>query len=551
MTFRQTIVGKATPCGNKGALIYHIGRAVVVLRSCRRRFVPLGSKETTGKGAWRMAIFHHSIKIISRGSSGKSAVAAAAYRAGEKILCEHDGRISDYTCKGGVVHTEILLPRYAPPEYKDRAVLWNAVEKIEKAKNSQLAREIEIALPVELSLALSKSLVYNYAIENFVRHGMCADIAIHDKGDGNPHAHIMLTMRPFNEDGTWGTKQRKQYTLDAHGEKIYDSKKRQYKCKSIPTTDWNEQTKAEEWRAAWADVTNWYLEEGARVDARIDHRSYKRHGVDQIPTVHLGVAASQMERRGIATEKGNLNREIGVTNQKLRRLKARMVKLQNWLKEETAKAEQPTLADVITNMLEHSDASQSEKIMKLKAAANMLIFLQENDIMDMADLNKKVRSMMDKQSVIKDELKPIDRRLKTLNEHIQQSENYFGFRDIYNEYKKLKPKKQTAFYEAHRREITLYESAKSYLSGAMNGKTQIPTGKWRDERKEKAAAKEQLNREYDVLKNEISQVERIKMNVYDIMNPPIEIKPKEEIQQPPPAIPKFKPKKSRSRDIER
>ncbi len=190
-----------------------------------------------------MAIYHCSIKIISRGK-GKSAVAAAAYRAGVKIINQYDGIEHDYTRKGGIVHTEILLPENAPAEYADRAILWNAVEKIEKAKNSQLAREIELALPVELTREQNISLVREYVNQHFVAAGMCADICIHDKKDGNPHAHVMLTMRPFNEDKTWGAKQKKDYIIDPHGNKIYDPKKRQYKCKSIPATDWNEQTKA-------------------------------------------------------------------------------------------------------------------------------------------------------------------------------------------------------------------------------------------------------------------------------------------------------------------
>ena len=119
-------------------------------------------------------------------------------------------------------------------------------------------------------------------------------------GGGNPHAHIMLTMRPFTENKTWGTKQKKEYILDKDGNKSYDPKKRQYKCKSIPSTDWNEQTKAEEWRGAWAEICNQFLEQNDHAE-RIDHRSYERQGIDQIPTVHLGVAASAMEKRGIAT----------------------------------------------------------------------------------------------------------------------------------------------------------------------------------------------------------------------------------------------------------
>ena len=198
-----------------------------------------------------MAIYHLTIQIISRGDDGKSAVMAAAYRAGEKITNERDGLIHDYTRKGGIVHKEIMLPEHAPPKYVNRDILWNAVEKIEKAKNSQLAREIEFALPRELSKKQNISLVRDYVNHTFVSAGMCADICVHDKGDGNPHAHIMLTMRPINEDGTWGVRQRKEYILDVNGDKIYNPVKRTYKCKSIPSTDWNEHNKAEEWRKGW------------------------------------------------------------------------------------------------------------------------------------------------------------------------------------------------------------------------------------------------------------------------------------------------------------
>ena len=144
-----------------------------------------------------MAIYHCSIKIVSRGK-GKSAVAAAAYRAGEKITNEYDGVIHDYTRKGGVIYTNILLPDNAPPAYKNRAVLWNSVEHVEKNKNSQLAREIELALPVELSELQNRALVNAYVKKHFVDKGMCADICIHDNKNGNPHAHILLTMRRLN-----------------------------------------------------------------------------------------------------------------------------------------------------------------------------------------------------------------------------------------------------------------------------------------------------------------------------------------------------------------
>ena len=466
-----------------------------------------------------MAIYHCSIKIISRGK-GKSAVAAAAYRSGEKLVNEYDGAIHDYTRKGGIVHTEILLPDNAPPAFSDRSALWNAVERIEKAKNAQLAREIEIALPHELTREQGVSLVREYVKDNFVAAGMCADVCLHDKNDGNPHAHILLTMRPIEQDGAWGAKQKKEYVLDKDGNKIYDPKKRQYKCKSVPATDWNEQTKAEEWRAAWAEICNSYLEKGNHTE-RIDHRSYERQGIDLIPTVHLGVAAFQMEKRGIRTERGNINREIEVTNQKLRQLKARIFKLQSWLKEEAANTEPPTLAEVIQGILSRREQSGKPgcytAVNNLKAAAKMLNFLQENQIMDMDGLTEKMAGMFGEQREISEKLKPIDRRLKTLEGHISNAEKYLKYREVYGKYRRQPPKKQEAFYEAYRMELTHYEAAGRYLDGVMNGRTGIPLKAWKAEHEKLTAERKELSRRYLALKNEVKEAEQIRKGVYAIL----------------------------------
>ena len=444
-----------------------------------------------------------SIKIISRGK-GKSAVAAVAYRTGEKITNEYDGVTHDYTRKGGVVHTEILLPDNAPAEYADRAILWNAVEKIEKAKNSQLAREIEIALPIELTREQGISLVREYVKQQFVAAGMCADVCIHDTGGGNPHAHIMLTMRPFEQGGEWGAKQKKEYILDERGGKIYNPKTRQYKCKSIPATDWNEQTKAEEWRGAWADICNQYLERHDHAE-RIDHRSYERQGVEQIPTIHLGAAASQMEKRGIRTERGNINREIEVTNQKLCQLKARIGKLQNWLAEETANTEPPTLADVIQGILSRREQSGNsgryQAIGNLKSAAKMLNFLTANGIQDMAGLTKCVTDMYGKQFDIRDKLKPIERRLMVLDEHIKQA-------DIYHQ---LKGKSRNESEEI------LFAAAQKYIKQHLNGHGKIPYHTWTAERAKLLAEQKVLNGEYFSLKDEVKEVEQIRKNVDSIL----------------------------------
>ncbi len=162
----------------------------------------LPSSPNERNGGDTIAIYHCSIKILIRGK-GKSAVAAAAYRSGEKLTNEWDGLTHDYTKKGGVVHSEILLPAHAPPAFSDRSTLWNSVELSEKSNNAQLAREVEIALPVELSREEQTRLVREYCSSQFVSKGMIADFNLHDTGGGNPHAHILLTMRPLDEKGAW------------------------------------------------------------------------------------------------------------------------------------------------------------------------------------------------------------------------------------------------------------------------------------------------------------------------------------------------------------
>ena len=162
---------------------------------------------------------HHDIKIIQR-SNHQSAVASAAYQSGERLFSEYDQKQKYYSHKSEIVHTEIMLPPHAPPSFSDRSTLWNSVELYEKAGNAQLAREIDAALPIELSREEQIRLVREYCSSQFVSKGMCVDFAIHDTNSGNPHCHIMLTMRPLDERGAWAAKSKKEYDLDENGERI-------------------------------------------------------------------------------------------------------------------------------------------------------------------------------------------------------------------------------------------------------------------------------------------------------------------------------------------
>ena len=489
-----------------------------------------------------MAIYHCSIKIISRGK-GKSAVAAAAYRAGEKIVSEYDGRINDYTRKKGIAHTEIMLPDHAPIEYRDRAVLWNAVERIEKFKTAQLAREIQLALPKELSEIQNINLVREYVKQNFVDKGMCADIAIHDTNKENPHAHIMLTMRPINLDGTWGDKQKKEYILNGNGEKIYDKNKRSYKCKSIPTTDWNEQTKAEEWRSAWADIANTYLEKTNNTE-RIDHRSFERQGItDQLPTIHLGVAAHQMEQKGIRTERGDINREIADINKEIRQTKARIKKLKTQIYSQPIE-NAPSFISIMSHIADAKNLnSRWQKIVNLQTQARVLIFLQQNNISDMDSFVDKVTQISEKLNEVSDKIKKADRRLETLETHLAHCENRKQYKDIYDKYKRLAPKdttaaqnslnpftknkaikeheaavaKQDVFYEKHSAEIEAYQNANKYLKAVLNGKTDIPTQAWKKELVQLTDTRISLAESFYNLKDELKNAEVLRRGMDELM----------------------------------
>ena len=462
-----------------------------------------------------MAIYHLSIKIISRGK-GKSAVAAAAYRAGEAITNEYDCTTHDYTRKGGVVHTEILLPEHAPKEYADRSTLWNAVEQIEKNKNAQLAREIEFALPVELTREQSISLVHEYVKRHFVEAGMCADVCVHDKEDGNPHAHIMLTMRPFALDGSWAAKSRKEYLLDKNGERIR-LKSGEFKTRKIDMMDWNEQTKAEEWRAAWADAVNAALERQG-MEERVDHRSFLRQRKEEIPTIHLGVAAAQMERKGIPTERGKINRKIEVSNRLLCQLRGRITKLKDWLKAEAANTVPPTLSDIIRGILDgHEQKSYYGLVAAPDTAARVLDYLQKNQITDMAGLRKKVGEMYDMRLDMGDRLNRIDGRLHMLDEHIRYMGYYLEHSEIYRQYQQMRrPKKQATFREQHYTKIALFESAYRYLEQHLNGQTP-PLQSWKEERAKLLTERAVLNGQYNTLKKEVGEAEIIKRNVERLM----------------------------------
>lgn len=278
-----------------------------------------------------MSIYHCSIKVGSRGK-GQSAVAAAAYRSGQKLEDIETGIVSDYTRKIGVVYSEVTLCENAHMEYKNREVLWNAVHSVEKSSNAQLWREFEVALPQELDRTKQIDTIREY-VKGLTKQGMCCDWSLHDKGDGNPHAHIMATMRSITESGEWAVKCRKVYDLDKNGERIFQkvdkNGRKQYKSHKEDYNNWNAAERVEEWRAAWAMCCNKRLSE----ENRIDHRSYKRQGIDKEPTIHEGYVVRKMAKCGLALDRMAINMQIERNNAYMQRIKQELEKVQEQLNE--------------------------------------------------------------------------------------------------------------------------------------------------------------------------------------------------------------------------
>lgn len=259
-----------------------------------------------------MSIYHLSVKIGGR-AKGQSAIAASAYRSGEKLKNDETGVTSNYDRKQRIVCCGVALCENAPREYANREILWNAVHKIEKSKNARLWREIEVALPRELTQNEQIDTVREF-VNYLTKKGMCADWAIHDSGDGNPHAHIMLTTRSILPDGKWAGKSRKVYELDENGHRIFQkidkTGRKQYKCHTESYNDWNTKERVEEWRAVWAECCNIRLSE----QDKIDHRSYERQGKEQIPTIHEGYFARKIVSQGRHSELVSRNDEIRQQN---------------------------------------------------------------------------------------------------------------------------------------------------------------------------------------------------------------------------------------------
>ena len=423
---------------------------------------------------------HNEISIVQR-SHRQSAVAAAAYQSGEKLFCEYDQEVKHYPEKRGIVHNEILLPANAPLEYTDRNTLWNAAEAVEKQWNSQLARRWVLSIPREIPPDQYAALVRDFCRQQFVSKGMCVDFAIHDKGDGNPHAHVMLTMRAMDERGKWLPKSRKVYELDKNGERIKLPSGR-WKSHKEDTVDWNDRKYGEIWRHEWEVIQNRYLEANNRPE-RVDLRSYERQGLDIIPTVHEGAAVRQMEKRGIQTNIGNLNREIKAANSLMKSIRQLIKNLKGWIAElsekrnellaQKAAEEAVFLPNLLMKYMEirkaerssWTRAGQSRGTSKdLKAVSEALSYLRQKGLSTVEDLEAFLESSEKSAADYRNQMKPKEARSKVIDGILASRTDCKECKAVYEKYQKIFFKKTKEKFKQEHSEVARYEKAAAYLA---------------------------------------------------------------------------------------
>lgn len=462
-------------------------------------------------------------------SEGKSVVAAAAYRAGENLFSEYYGEHNDYTYKGGVKYLEIMLPDFVPDEYHDRQTLWNAVEKVEKHPEAQLAYSFDIALQNELTEEENLSLAREFLQKHFVERGMIVDFAMHDpdreEGIPNPHFHFLCPIRPMEETGRWGMKQRRVYVLDEGGNRIRDTDGKEV-FNAVPTTDWGKPETLDFWREQWAVMVNAKFEEKG-LDCRIDNRTLEAQGLDELPTVHEGPTVRAMEKKGIRTEKGDMNRLIRATNALTRKLKAAISAIREMLSELRAEAKEKKALTVMEVLSEHygernavantfAYGRDKAKVGNLKKLSNQRNYLLSKGIVTIDDLDAYLSSVEHKQHSMNDGMRKKATHIKELNELLRNADNYERYKPVSDELNKIRWKgKREDYQREHDSELTMFYMAQRLLKKNLTKDGKIPKKSWQAERdrlqSEYAADKD----EYGKLWADLKELRPISQIVYE------------------------------------
>ena len=480
---------------------------------------------------------HTHVDIVSR-SKGESVIAKAAYNARDKLKDDYYGKTHDYSKKDDLVFSKIFLPEHIPKEFSKREYLWNEVEKIEKSKNSQLARNLLFTLPRELNEEDRIKLISEFIEENFISKGMIADCNIHNPtasdNEEQPHAHILLTLREIDEQGNWKAKSKKEYILDENGEKI-KLKSGNYKSRKVNLNDWNEPDKAKEWRENFSKKANEYLARN-NIDKRIDPRTFGEQGREELPQVHLGTASFQMEKKGIQTERGNHNRKITAFNLEFKKFKAELSKLTSWISsllvnlqskydeyKQEKKEEYENKAELF-NLYEYISIYhelQGEKARKLNPYASnkkigadlrrfskARIYLKDNNLRTIADLQEKISTIQANNKKISRDIKVKAKRIESLNKCFVYADIIKDNKQIFEEWNS-KSLFKDSFYNSHKEQIDKYKRARVILE-KITGSSAIKSKNWQRDIQSLEIEITKLNKQAQSIKEEYENINHIK-----------------------------------------
>ena len=456
---------------------------------------------------------HYSISVVSRGS-GQSVMAAASYCLGQKLYSAHDSEWKyPHSSPQRVRYTEVMLPPNAPAEYTDRQTLWNAVDEAEKRADAQTARRFVITLPKELTYEQNLSLIRAYCQAQFVSKGMICDLYYHDEHDGNPHVHLLLTMRAMDEQGRWLPKTKTTYVLDENGERIRGKNGRWLRDRQN-TVDWSNPLNGEIWRHEWEVAQNKALEAAGRPE-RIDMRSYERQGITDLePQIHLGPEVAALERKGIPTTRGERNQEIKRVNAIIRALQKSVAALVEWLKsiKETlahhdtiANPDDYNLGDVLLSYLDLRKAdrefwahrAQSKASLKdLQAVSNAVTFLREKKIDTVQSLGAYLSCTGARMNELRRTVHRKEQRIRDIDALLAADKTIHDLQPVYDEYSSIRWKgAKERFATAHADELERYKKAQRLLH------------KYPVDRKPLRAEKAQLEQEIEALRPDVDAVQ--------------------------------------------
>ena len=471
-----------------------------------------------------MASYHFHLAHVSRGA-GQSAVAAAAYRAGEILRDDYYGEVHDFTKKGGVIMSEIILPDNAPERFANRELLWNEVEEIEKNKRAQLAYSFDFTLQNELSMEENISVAEKFIRENFTSRGMICDVAVHSPGRGpddnpNPHVHVLVPMRPLNDDGTWGTKQRREYILDENGNRIRGEDGK-YLFNAVKTNDWGDPETLIQWRENWAKAVNEAFEKNG-IAERVDARSYVDQGIDKLPQVHEGPAVRAMEKKGIRTDKGDWNRFVKGLNRTITFIlgvfKSIIDDIDETKKQKAADvAYKKELFDAIEDYKKTIEAKYYDGKNKLKSKKmiELYTFILNNHITDIDSFRDYSKLMWDKVSETRQATRKVEDRISEIDSILRHFKQYKENRAVYKKWYEMPAgKKKNEFAEKYDGRLRIYHMAERELKKLFPD-MKIPVKalmKEREELREKAIG---LSHQLEHDKRAANQAYAFKKQIYE------------------------------------